>query len=99
MKSDGCSWSQAGSIIFPLRKAFQDYDNFHIRMAELVEVVPAENKIITTEKDAVRLMKFEAELNDLPLYVLPVEHFFLFEEGPLFEAGVVNFIENFSRIK
>lgn len=42
---------EPGSIIFPLRKAFQDYDNFHIRMAELVEIVPAENKIITTEKE------------------------------------------------
>lgn len=42
---------EPGSIIFPLRKAFQNYDNFHIRMAELVEIVPAENKIITTEKE------------------------------------------------
>ncbi len=42
---------EPGSIIFPLRKAFQDYHNFHIRMAELVEIVPAENKIITTEKE------------------------------------------------
>ena len=42
---------EPGSIIFPLRKAFQHYHNFHIRMAELVEIVPAENKIITTEKE------------------------------------------------
>jgi len=42
---------EPGSIIFPLRKAFQHYKNFHIRMAELVEIVPAENKIITTEKE------------------------------------------------
>ena len=85
----------------------QLYSDHHIfTIDDLQEIkkkfteIAAEHKmIITTEKDAVRLMKFEAELNDLPLYVLPVEHFFLFEEGPLFEAGVVNFIENFSRIK
>ena len=85
----------------------QLYSDHHIfTIDDLQEIkkkfteIAAEHKmIITTEKDAVRLMKFEPELNDLPLYVLPVEHFFLFEEGPLFEAGVVNFIENFSRIK
>ncbi len=42
---------EPGSIIFPLRKAFQHYPHFHIRMAELLEIVPAENKVITTEKE------------------------------------------------
>ena len=42
---------EANSIIFPLRKAFQGYKNIHIRMAELVEIVPQENKIITTQED------------------------------------------------
>lgn len=40
---------EPASIVFPLRKAFQHYDGFHIRMAELVEIVIPENKIITTE--------------------------------------------------
>ena len=42
---------EPNSIIFPLRKAFQGYKNIHIRMAELVEIVPQENKIITTQED------------------------------------------------
>ncbi len=42
---------EPGSIIFPLRKAFQHYQNFHIRMAALVEIMPAHNKIITTERE------------------------------------------------
>lgn len=42
---------EPGSIVFPLRKAFQDYDGFHIRMAEIVEVLPAQNKIRTTESE------------------------------------------------
>jgi len=42
---------EPASIVFPLRKAFQHYDGFHIRMAELVEIIPSQNKIITTESE------------------------------------------------
>ncbi len=56
------------------------------------------NKIIlTTEKDAVRLMKFNRELDDLPLYVIPVRHQFLFEEGDQFNQLVINFIRHFKQ--
>jgi tetraacyldisaccharide 4'-kinase len=34
--------------------------------------------IITTEKDAVRLIKYRQELRDLPFYVLPISVDFLF---------------------
>jgi len=34
------------NISFPLRKAFHKSKNVHIRLAELKQVVPAENKII-----------------------------------------------------
>lgn len=37
----------ASNISFPLRKVFQRSLNVRIRLAELKEVVPAENKIIT----------------------------------------------------
>ena len=57
----------------------------------------ANNKfILTTEKDAVRLHKFDSELNNIPLYVLPVKHKFLFNEGELFNAEIISFIKNFS---
>lgn len=52
------------------------------------------NKIIlTTEKDAVRLMKFEQELIGTPLYVLPIETMFLFDEGNKFIELVTTFIK------
>lgn len=51
--------------------------------------------ILTTEKDAVRLVKFGEELNTVPLYVLPLEHHFLFNEGETFLAIVKGFIQNF----
>ena len=57
------------------------------------------NKIIlTTEKDAMRLMKFEHELAGMPFYVIPVEHKFLFDEAPDFDMMVVNFIQNFKQL-
>lgn len=56
----------------------------------------AENKIIlTTEKDAVRLIKFNDEIAGLPVYVVPVRHHFLFDEEEKFNQLVVNYIRNF----
>ena len=58
----------------------------------------AEKKmILTTEKDAMRLLKFEQELLSLPFYVLPIEHHFLFGEGTMFDDIVIKFIENFKQ--
>jgi tetraacyldisaccharide 4'-kinase len=51
--------------------------------------------IITTEKDAVRLLKFTDELNGLPFYVLPIEHRFLFGGGTTFASLVINYITQF----
>jgi tetraacyldisaccharide 4'-kinase len=60
------------------------------------EAINAEHKlIITTEKDAVRLLKFKEQLHKLPLYVLPVRHKFLFDEGRLFDKKVVDFVQYF----
>ena len=53
--------------------------------------------IVTTEKDAVRLLKFREQLNNMPLYVLPVRHDFLFNEGGDFDQAVIAFIENFKK--
>jgi tetraacyldisaccharide 4'-kinase len=56
----------------------------------------AERKIIlTTEKDAMRLLKFSAEIDGMPFYVMPIEHKFLFNEEQLFLREVISFIENF----
>ncbi len=61
------------------------------------EKIKSSNKIIlTTEKDAVRLVKFEQELKDYPIYVLPIEHSFLFNEALLFNEKIINFINSFS---
>jgi len=57
----------------------------------------ADKKIIlTTEKDAVRLTKFSDKLQELPLYVLPIRHQFLFDESEQFNMAVISFIQNFN---
>ena len=60
--------------------------------------IDSPNKIIlTTEKDAVRLIKFENEIRDVPLYVIPVAHRFLFNEDIGFEKLITDFILNFKQ--
>ena len=62
--------------------------------------IEAANKfIITTEKDAVRLSKFSDHLDELPLYVLPIKHRFLFNEGEEFNRLVLSYIDSFSTNK
>ena len=67
----------------------KDYSDHHIfsiddlnTIKERYNEIDAEYKmILTTEKDAVRLTKFKDELKEIPLYVLPIRHQFLFNEG------------------
>jgi tetraacyldisaccharide 4'-kinase len=53
--------------------------------------------IITTEKDAVRLVKYRQELRDLPFYVLPISVSFLFHAENEFRLLISNFIRNFGK--
>ena len=56
------------------------------------------NKVIlTTEKDATRLVKFEEDLKDFPVYVLPIEHSFLFNGTDAFNKLILQFINSFKK--
>lgn len=58
--------------------------------------IESENKIIiTTEKDGVRLAKFEKELEKLPIYVLPMMHKFMFGQEAEFEKDVLEFVSSY----
>jgi tetraacyldisaccharide 4'-kinase len=52
--------------------------------------------ILTTEKDAVRLIKFEQELRDIPIFVMPIKMDFLFGEEMEFSQSITAFIKNFN---
>jgi tetraacyldisaccharide 4'-kinase len=54
--------------------------------------------IITTEKDAVRLQKFEKELSDYPIYALPIRHHFLFGQETAFKNTILGFINSFKKV-
>src|SRR5258708_22398534 len=81
--------------------AYSDHHIFSIddlhNITRRFSSIPAANKIIlTTEKDAVRLVKFRQELEGWPFYVLPPEPRLLFDEQPRFTDLIVKFITNFS---
>ncbi len=58
--------------------------------------ITSDNKIVlTTEKDAVRLFKFNQSLNDYPLYVLPITIRFLFDQQAEFAEIISKFISGF----
>lgn len=60
--------------------------------------IEAEKKLIlTTEKDAMRLTKFEQEINGMPFYIMPIEHRFLFYQEQAFANAVVQFVDNFKQ--
>lgn len=81
---------------------FSDHHIFSIddlkEIKKRFEKIDSYNKIIlTTEKDAIRLVKFKEELKEIPLFVIPIQHKILFEEGPAFNSMVINFIRNFKK--
>lgn len=79
---------------------FPDHHIFSIddwnEICKRYEKMNAGNKIIlSTEKDAVRLSKFNYEIGDTPVYIIPVQHRFLFEEGGQFNNRITDFIREF----
>lgn len=80
------------------------YDDHHIfsiddlnDIRKRFEKIQDSNKIIvTTEKDAVRLVKYRLELKDLPFFVLPISVSFLFNSKDRFNDLIINFIRDFA---
>jgi tetraacyldisaccharide 4'-kinase len=74
--------------------SIDDWKDIQKRFNQLEE----EHKLIlTTEKDAMRLMKFRQEIDGMPFYVLPIEHKFMFGQETEFTDEVSNFILNFKQ--
>jgi tetraacyldisaccharide 4'-kinase len=60
--------------------------------------IQSEKKVImTTEKDAMRLLKFRQEIDTMPFYVVPIEHKFLFHQETEFNDAVIQFIQHFKQ--
>jgi tetraacyldisaccharide 4'-kinase len=57
----------------------------------------SEKIILSTEKDAVRLIKFNSEVRGLPFFIIPIRHHFLFGEAQQFNEIVYRFVQKFKR--
>jgi tetraacyldisaccharide 4'-kinase len=92
------SWLEARSREYHLQP-YLDHHIFSIddlkQIRKRFESLQGEKIILTTEKDAVRLVKFSAEIKDWPLYVIPVRHGFLFDQEQQFNEHITNFIRDF----
>ena len=80
---------------------FKDHHIFSLDDLEEIKTqfskIESKNKIIlTTEKDGIRLAKYESELKELPIYVIPMRHKFLFGEEEQFDEQVISFVESYS---
>jgi tetraacyldisaccharide 4'-kinase len=65
---------------------------------QFAKIVADQKVVLTTEKDAVRLQKFEQELKNFPIYVIPIEHQFLFNQALVFNAQIKGFIKTYSKL-
>lgn len=88
------------NVEFYIEKNFNDHHIFSIddwnEIVEKFNNLEGSKKIIlTTEKDAVRLEKFGSLLQQIPLYVMPITHRFLFGEQESFDLKIIEFIEGF----
>jgi tetraacyldisaccharide 4'-kinase len=59
---------------------------------EFLNLKSTKKIILTTEKDATRLLKFENELKHLPVFVLPITHRFLFDQEKEFERIILDYV-------
>jgi tetraacyldisaccharide 4'-kinase len=82
--------------------SYSDHHSFSIEDLKEInkkfERIQSSNKlIITTEKDAVRFVKFKDQLPGMPLYVLPLKPAFLFNEADKFNQVIIDFIGGFKK--
>ncbi|HSB94058.1 MAG TPA: tetraacyldisaccharide 4'-kinase [Flavitalea sp.] len=72
-------------------------DDWKDIMKRFNQVPSTEKIILTTEKDAVRLRKFQLELRGVPVFALPISVEFLFDESPIFDKAINEFIAGFGK--
>ncbi len=78
---------------FPDHHIFRSDDLKDIKQ-QFDKIVSTKKYIITTEKDGVRLEKYKNELENYPVFVLPISHRIMFNENLKFEKEVKKFIED-----
>ncbi|MCI5055629.1 MAG: tetraacyldisaccharide 4'-kinase [Flavobacteriales bacterium] len=79
--------------------SFRDHYNFKLkdilRIREIFSNFAGANKVlVTTEKDAMRLQEFKTEIQDLPIYVMPVEVVFNSQDEAKFDEILRRYVRN-----
>ena len=72
-------------------------DDLNDIMEQFNKLDKKDRMILTTEKDAVRLTKFESELKHQPIYVIPMKHKILFGEEDKFNQRIIDFVKGYKR--
>jgi tetraacyldisaccharide 4'-kinase len=72
-------------------------DDLHEIKSQFDKMETVNKIILTTEKDGVRMAKFENELKDLPVYVFPIKHKIMFGEEMLFDKTIHEFVETLKK--
>lgn len=75
-----------------------NYDDWKDIQQSFSKLDPHNSRIVTTEKDMVRLEKFSGEMKNMPIYVIPVKHEFLFGQQEQFNKTVLDYLRNFERL-
>ena len=70
-------------------------DDLNYILKKFQQIQAGHKIILTTEKDAVRLIKFSSQLRELPLFVIPIQLVFLFREEKDFVRLITTFIQEF----
>jgi tetraacyldisaccharide 4'-kinase len=70
-------------------------DDLNYILKRFNQIQSPEKILLTTEKDSVRLQKFSQQLLDLPVYVIPIQPVFLFNEENQFTRLITTFIQEF----
>ena len=77
-------------------------DHHKYTLSDIQKILSEYNKdksikklILTTEKDAVKLMEFENHFGDVNMYILPIN--IAFEKQEEFEKQILNYVENNKR--
>ncbi|MGL6021984.1 MAG: tetraacyldisaccharide 4'-kinase, partial [Chitinophagaceae bacterium] len=80
---------------------FKDHHLFSVEdflhIIEKFDAIKGKKILFTTEKDAVRLMKFKQYWKQLAIYVIPIQVKFLFNEKENFNHIVLNYIKQYQQ--
>ena len=79
---------------------FEDHHDYTLSDVQKIMAAYQANRdtvIITTEKDGAKLKTFTNLLSKVPVYLLPIETFFLFDEQEKFDNLIKDFVSEFNK--